>query len=252
MKKTRKSNNNNNNKQFITFTFLCRKTYILLGNFVGEHIWKILIYIFGLLQSVSFSNWYLPAFGQNTERYGISLRTQSECGKIRTRKTRIRTLFTQCLYYSSFCFADYLKRSNEVLTSIQIYTGFADATLRPKILDNKLGILMQVLIAMDYYLLLGGTFYRPTFNLKKYNSICHEKFYKFYKVFSRSTNCVIFFQAMYISKMFLVFFAFTLVISLELQIRKGEQFREFTPTYELQQDTNWELKEYVTRYFIFH
>ena len=118
MKKTRKSNNNNNNKQFITFTFLCRKTYILLGNFVGEHIWKILIYIFGLLQSVSFSNWYLPAFGLNTERYGISLRIQSECGKIRTRKTRIRTLFTQCLYYSSFCFADYLKRSNEVLTSI--------------------------------------------------------------------------------------------------------------------------------------
>ena len=30
---------------------------------------------------------YLPAFGMNTERYGASLCIQSECGKIRTRKT---------------------------------------------------------------------------------------------------------------------------------------------------------------------
>ena len=30
---------------------------------------------------------YFPAFGLNTERYGVSLRIQFECGKIRTRKT---------------------------------------------------------------------------------------------------------------------------------------------------------------------
>ena len=33
-----------------------------------------------------FSGPYFPAFGLNTERYEVSLRIQSECGKIRTRK----------------------------------------------------------------------------------------------------------------------------------------------------------------------
>ena len=28
---------------------------------------------------------HFPAFGLNTERYGVSLRIQSECGKMRTR-----------------------------------------------------------------------------------------------------------------------------------------------------------------------
>ena len=35
----------------------------------------------------SFSGPYFPTFGLNTERYSESLRFQSECGKIRTRKT---------------------------------------------------------------------------------------------------------------------------------------------------------------------
>ena len=34
----------------------------------------------------AFSGPYLPAFGLNTERYEVSLRIQSEWGKIRTRK----------------------------------------------------------------------------------------------------------------------------------------------------------------------
>ena len=33
----------------------------------------------------SFSGSYFPAFGLNTERYGVFLRIQPECGKIRTR-----------------------------------------------------------------------------------------------------------------------------------------------------------------------
>ena len=33
----------------------------------------------------------------NTERYSVSVRIQSECGKMRNRKLRIRTLFTQWL-----------------------------------------------------------------------------------------------------------------------------------------------------------
>ena len=33
-----------------------------------------------------FSSPYFPAFGLDTERYGVSLRIKSECGKIRSRK----------------------------------------------------------------------------------------------------------------------------------------------------------------------
>ena len=43
-----------------------------------------------------FSGPYFPAFGLNTERYSVSLRIQSECGKMRTEKLRIWTLSTQC------------------------------------------------------------------------------------------------------------------------------------------------------------
>ena len=35
----------------------------------------------------SYCGLYFPAFGLNTERYGVSLRNQSKCGKIRTRIT---------------------------------------------------------------------------------------------------------------------------------------------------------------------
>ena len=35
----------------------------------------------------SYSGLHFPAYGLNTERYGISLRIQSKCGKIRTRIT---------------------------------------------------------------------------------------------------------------------------------------------------------------------
>ena len=48
----------------------------------------------------SLSVLYFLAFGLNTERYLISFRIQSKCGKIRTRKLQIRTLFTQWLIYT--------------------------------------------------------------------------------------------------------------------------------------------------------
>ena len=35
----------------------------------------------------SFSGWYSPAFGLNMEVYSVNLCIQSECGKIRSRKT---------------------------------------------------------------------------------------------------------------------------------------------------------------------
>ena len=41
----------------------------------------------------SFSGAYFPAFGLNTKRYSVSLRTQFECGKIRTRKNPNTDIF---------------------------------------------------------------------------------------------------------------------------------------------------------------
>ena len=52
----------------------------LLNTDVAEHCVKS-------VRNRSFSGPYFPAFGLNTVRYGVSLRIQSECEKIRTRKT---------------------------------------------------------------------------------------------------------------------------------------------------------------------
>ena len=41
----------------------------------------------------SFSGPDFPAFGLNTERFGVSLRIQSQCGKMQTRKTPNRNTF---------------------------------------------------------------------------------------------------------------------------------------------------------------
>ena len=41
-----------------------------------------------------FSGPYFPAFGLNTERYFVSLRIQSKCGKIRTRKNSVLGYFS--------------------------------------------------------------------------------------------------------------------------------------------------------------
>ena len=46
----------------------------------------------------SYSGPYFPAFGLNTERYGVSLRTQSECGKMRTRIASNMDTFMQCTF----------------------------------------------------------------------------------------------------------------------------------------------------------
>ena len=42
-----------------------------------------------------FSGPYFPAFGLNTERFFVSFRIQSECGKIRTRKNYIFGYFSR-------------------------------------------------------------------------------------------------------------------------------------------------------------
>ena len=51
----------------------------------------------------SFSDPYFPAFGLNTEKYGVSLRIQSECEKIQTRKTPNADTF-QTVYCETYKF----------------------------------------------------------------------------------------------------------------------------------------------------
>ena len=55
------------------------------------------LYCVKSLRIRSFSCLYFPAFGLNTERYGVSLRIQSECGKIWTRKNRNTDTFQAVL-----------------------------------------------------------------------------------------------------------------------------------------------------------
>ena len=49
-------------------------------------LYKLKHYVKGV-RIRSFSGAYFPAYGLNTERYGVSLRIQSKCGNIQTTKT---------------------------------------------------------------------------------------------------------------------------------------------------------------------
>ena len=60
----------------------------------------------------SYSGRYFPAFGLNTERYGVSLCIQSECGKMRTRiAPNMDTSYAANVKYlvscSNHCLMDY-------------------------------------------------------------------------------------------------------------------------------------------------
>ena len=55
----------------------------------------------------SYSGLHFPAFGLNTERYGVSLRIQFKCGKMRTRIT----LNTDTFYAVNLVRASYTKLS---------------------------------------------------------------------------------------------------------------------------------------------
>ena len=50
----------------------------------------------------SYSGLYFPAFGLNTERYSVSLRIQSECGKMRTRITPNTDTFHAVMLMGNF------------------------------------------------------------------------------------------------------------------------------------------------------
>ena len=67
----------------------------------------MLVVSLSLVKSVRIRNYsgpYFPAFGLNTERYGVSHHIQSECGKIRTRITRnTDTFYAVSLHIQSRC-----------------------------------------------------------------------------------------------------------------------------------------------------
>ena len=69
-----------------------------------ENNWRII----NCMKSVrvwSFSGPYFPAFGMNTEKYGVSLSIQSKCGEIRTRKPdTFHTVINTLIYTTKFDF----------------------------------------------------------------------------------------------------------------------------------------------------
>ena len=68
----------------------------------------------------AFSGPYFSAFGLNTERYEVSLRIQSKCGKIRTRKNSVFGHFSR----KAYAFVVNLV-SNILFYPIQYYLSFA-------------------------------------------------------------------------------------------------------------------------------
>ena len=83
----------------ISILLVSLKTLILFENyFFKKVVYNIKASLESLRENVrfwSFSGPYFPAFGLNMERCSVSLRVQSECVK----KLRIRTLFTQRMWY---------------------------------------------------------------------------------------------------------------------------------------------------------
>ena len=68
------------------------------ANVVSLYLWEIL-HCVKSVRIRSHSGSYFPAFGLNTESYSVSLRIQSECGKIRTRITPNKDTFHAVLWF---------------------------------------------------------------------------------------------------------------------------------------------------------
>ena len=75
-----------NNFQFINFAIGLIPFSWKLSDQILNRFYHYLIHCVGSVRIWSFSGPYFPAFGLNTERYSVSLRIQSECGKIKTKK----------------------------------------------------------------------------------------------------------------------------------------------------------------------
>ena len=58
----------------------------------------------------SYSGLHFPAFGLNTERYGVSLRIQSKCGKMGTKITPNTDILSQCYFLK--CFHTFIRNTS--------------------------------------------------------------------------------------------------------------------------------------------
>ena len=103
-----------------------------------------------------------------------------------------KTYFEKLSLYCYICFTVFFTWQvieNAVTpTPIQIFIGFADAILRSKILDNRLGILTQILITMDYFFYLYISEIYLQFREKKYLNLDNQFHYKKYKERDRNTS----------------------------------------------------------------
>ena len=81
----------------------------------------------------------------------------------------------------------YLKCSN-TNANIYIFIGFVDTKLRSKILGNRQGILMQILIAMDYFFYLYISEKYLQFQKKKYINLGNQFHYKKYNEMNRNIS----------------------------------------------------------------
>ena len=116
------------------------------------------------------------------------------------------TAFILLLFYIGkliFCYKIYLKKislycyirttcqfiGNAVTPMlIQIFIGFVDAIPRSKALGNRLGILTQMLIAMDYFFYLYISDKYLQFREKKYINLGNQFHYKKYDKRDRSIS----------------------------------------------------------------
>ena len=91
----------------------CRGNYFTESKLHHMHCMKS-------VRSRSFSGPYFPAFGLNTERYSVSLRIRSKCGKLRTRKNSKYGQFSPSdVFY--MCFKFRFEESEKAIISKALY-----------------------------------------------------------------------------------------------------------------------------------
>ena len=98
------------------YNIMHQRVKLLIPKKLITSFWRIWSQVSGChyVKSVlirSYSGPYFPAFGLNTKRYGVSLRIQSECGKIQTRITPNTDTF-----YAVFFYAEFLLQSSDYVS----------------------------------------------------------------------------------------------------------------------------------------
>ena len=84
-----------------------KQAYIGNSEYYSQNLWKTQKFIFKMhfrksVRIRSFSDPHFPAFGLNTEIYGVNLPIQFECGKIWTRKTSNTDTFYAVMVVGEF------------------------------------------------------------------------------------------------------------------------------------------------------